>query len=346
MNKHIRIDEFLMLRNTIPIVDVRSPSEYSKAHVPEAYNIPLLNDEERTSVGTAYKEKGKTEAVKKGLSLVGPKMLEKAEAGEQIAGAGKKLILYCWRGGMRSDNMAWLFSRVDIECYVLKGGYKTYRHHVKDYMSKPSQLWVLGGMTGSGKTELLHELSEIGEQIVDLEGIANHKGSAFGTIGEDPQPETEYFENLLFEELLKLRLDKPIWLEDESQAIGRVHIPEELFFKMRASDVFKIELEKHSRIKRLVNQYTQTDPRELEDAVDRIRKRLGGLNAQKALEAIKDKDYYTAADIILAYYDKAYSHGLSKRENKNIHTLELPEDNPQKNAGILKEFAYSTIKYR
>ena len=344
MARHIQIDEFLTMRNTIPVVDVRSPAEFSKAHVPGAYNIPLLNDEERAAVGTNYKQKGRAEAIKLGLSVVGPKMLEKAEAAEKIAGTGKKLILYCWRGGMRSENMAWLFSRLDIECYLLKGGYKTYRHHVKDYMSKPAQLWVLGGMTGSGKTEILHELSEIGEQVIDLEGLANHKGSAFGTIGEDPQPETEHFENLLFEELLKLRVDEPIWVEDESQAIGRVHIPEEFFFKMRASDVFKIELQKHSRIKRLVNQYTQTDPQELEDAVDRIRKRLGGLNAQKALEAIKEKDYYAAAEIILAYYDKAYTHGLNKRKNKNIYTLDLSEDNPKKNAEILKEFAYSAVK--
>ena len=344
MARHIQIDEFLTMRNTIPFVDVRSPAEFSKAHVPGAYNIPLLNDEERAAVGTDYKQKGRAEAVKLGLSIVGPKMLEKAEAAEKLAGTGKKLILYCWRGGMRSENMAWLFGRLDIECSVLKGGYKTYRHHVKDYMSKPAQLWVLGGMTGSGKTEILHELSEIGEQVVDLEGLANHKGSAFGTIGEDPQPETEHFENLLFEELLKLRMDVPIWVEDESQAIGRDHIPEEFFVKMRASDVFKIELKKHFRILRLVDQYTQTDQQELKDAVCRIKKRLGGLNARNALEAIEEKDYYTAAGIILAYYDKAYIHGLNKRENENIHTLELPEDNPQQNARILREFAYSAVR--
>ena len=344
MVKYIQIDELLTMRHTIPIVDVRSPAEFSKAHVPGAYNIPLLNDKERADVGTTYKKRGREEAVKLGLSIVGPRMLEKAEAAEKIAGTSKKLILYCWRGGMRSDNMAWLFSRLDIDCYVLKGGYKTYRHFVKRYIGKPTRLWVLGGMTGSGKTEILHELSENGEQVIDLEGLANHKGSAFGTIGEDPQPETEYFENLLFEDLLKLRMDLPIWVEDESQAIGRVHIPEEFYFKMRASDVFKIELEKHFRIKRLVNQYTKTNPQELKDAVCRIRKRLGGLNAQNALEAIENKDYYTAADIILSYYDKAYTHGLNKRKEENIFTLKLAEDDPKKNAKLIKELAYSAVK--
>ena len=344
MVKYIQIDDFLAMRNTIPVVDVRSPAEFLKAHVPGAYNIPLLNDEERAAVGTTYKRQGREEAVKLGLSVAGPKMLEKAVAAGKIAGTAKKLILYCWRGGMRSDNMAWLFSRLDIDCYVLKRGYKTYRHFVKSYIAKPFRLLVLGGMTGSGKTEILHELSKIGEQVVDLEGLANHKGSAFGTIGEGPQPETEYFENLLFEELLKLKLDVPIWVEDESQAIGRVHIPEAFYFKMRASDVFKVELAKHFRIKRLVRQYTQTDPQKLKDAVCRIRKRLGGLNAQKAIEAIEAKDYYTAADIILAYYDKAYTHGLNKREKENIFPLQLTDDDSQKNAKLLKNFASSAVK--
>ncbi|MGM0498430.1 MAG: tRNA 2-selenouridine(34) synthase MnmH [Bacteroidota bacterium] len=343
MVKHIQIDEFLTMRNTIPVVDVRSPAEFSKACVPGAYNVPLLNDEERAAVGTTYKENGRTEAIKLGLSVVGPKMLEKTETAGKIAEDSKKLILYCWRGGMRSENMAWLFSRVDIECYVLKGGYKTYRHLVKSYMRKPEQLWVLGGMTGSGKTELLHILSDIGEQVVDLEGLANHKGSAFGTIGEDPQPETEHFENLLFEELLKMKMNVPIWVEDESRDIGRAHIPEEFFFKMRSGPVFKVELEKHLRIKRLVSQYTQTDPQQLKDAVRKIGKRLGGLKTQNALEAIEEKDYYTAANIILTYYDKAYTFGLSKRNPENIFPLKLSGDNPQKNAAILKEFAYSAV---
>jgi len=343
MVKHIQIDDFLTLRNSIPIVDVRSPSEYSKAHVPGAYNIPLLNDEERASVGTTYKNQGRIEAIKLGFSIVGPKILEKVDAAEQIAGNGGKLILYCWRGGMRSENMAWLFSRADIECYLLKGGYKSYRKLVKGYMNKPEKVWILGGMTGCGKTEILQALSGIGEQVIDLEGLANHKGSAFGAIGEEAQPETKHFENLLFEELLKMQMDVPIWVEDESRIIGKVHIPEEFFFNMRNSPVFKVELEKHFRIKRLVNQYTQTDPQQLIDAVSKIRRKLGGLNTQKAIEAIKERDYYNAANIILTYYDKAYTNGLSKRETENIFPLKFSDDEPQKNARILMDYAYSTV---
>lgn len=343
MSVYISIDEFFDLRESIPVVDVRSPSEFSKARIPGAYNIPLFSDEERAEVGTTYKQKGRKAAVKLGLSIAGPKMLEKAEAAEQIAGPGKQLILHCWRGGMRSENMAWLFSRLDIDCYVLKGGYKTYRRFAKNYMKKPGDVKVLGGLTGSGKTDLLHVLSREGEQVIDLEDLANHKGSAFGTIGENPQPSTEQFENLLFEALFELELDKPIWVEDESQMIGKIHIPEEFYKIMRNSPVFNIELDKKYRIQRLVDQYVQTDPEKLKDAVRKISKRLGGEKTQKALEAIDRSDYHAAADIVLTYYDKTYLYGLGKRNQAHIFPVKFSEDNPEINSKILKERAYSSV---
>jgi tRNA 2-selenouridine synthase len=343
MPGYISIDEFFSLRKSIPTVDVRSPSEFSKAHIPGATNIPLFSDEERAEVGTTYKQKGRKAAVKLGLSMVGPKILKKAAAAEQIADAGRQLIVHCWRGGMRSENMAWLFSRLDIECYVLKGGYKTYRHFARDYFKKPKDVRVLGGLTGSGKTELLHVLSREGEQIIDLEDLANHKGSAFGTIGEDPQPSTEQFENLLFESLFGLEMHKPIWVEDESHMIGKIHVPEEFYEIMRNSPVFKIELDKKHRIQRLVDQYVQSDPEELKNAIRKISKRLGGEKTQNALKAIDRRDYHTAADIALTYYDKTYLYGLSKRNQSQIFPVKFSEDKPENNVKILKEQAYSVV---
>lgn len=341
MPGYISIDEFFSLRKSIPTVDVRSPSEFSKAHIPGSTNIPLFSDKERAEVGTTYKQRGRRAAVKLGLSIVGPKMLEKAEAAEQIAGTGKQLIVHCWRGGMRSENMAWLFGRLAMDCYILKGGYKTYRHFARDYFKKPQDVRVLGGLTGSGKTDLLHELSREGEQMVDLEDLANHKGSAFGTIGEDPQPSTEQFENFLFEALFELEIDKPIWVEDESKMIGKIHIPEEFYEIMRSSPVFKIELDKTYRLQRLVNQYVQSDPEELKNAVRKISKRLGGEKTRNALEAIEQGDYHTAAGIALTYYDKTYLYGLSKRNQAQVFPVKLPEDKPGKNVKILKEQAYT-----
>jgi len=343
MPGYISIDEFFSLRKSIPIVDVRSPSEFSKAHIPGATNIPLFSDKERAEVGTTYKQKGRRAAIKLGLSIVGTKMLEKAEAAGQIAGYDKQLIVHCWRGGMRSENMAWLFSRLDMDCYILKGGYKSYRHFARDYFKKPQDMRVLGGLTGSGKTDLLHELSREGEQMVDLEDLANHKGSAFGTIGEDPQPSTEQFENLLFESLFELKMHKPIWVEDESHMIGKIHIPEEFYEIMRNSPVFKIELDKKYRLQRLVDQYVQSDPEELKNAVRKISKRLGGEKTQNALYAIDQGDYHTAADIALTYYDKTYLYGLSKRNQAQIFPVKLPEDKPGNNVKILKEQAYTIV---
>jgi tRNA 2-selenouridine synthase len=344
MPGYISIDDFFDLRRSTTVVDVRSPSEFSKAHIPGATNIPLFSDEERADVGTTYKQKGRKAAVKLGLSMAGPKMLEKAEAAEQIAGPGKQLIVHCWRGGMRSENMAWLFSRLDIDCYVLKGGYKTYRHFAKSYLKKPLVVKMLGGLTGTGKTDLLHALSREGEQIIDLENLANHKGSAFGTIGEDPQPSTEQFENLLFEALFELNIDKPIWVEDESPMIGRIHIPDEFYRIMRNSPVFKLELDKKHRIQRLVDQYVQSDPNALKNAIQKIRKRLGGEKTKIAIDAINQGDYHSAANIALTYYDKTYLYGLSKRNQSQIFPVKFSEDKPEKNVKILKEQAYSVVQ--
>jgi tRNA 2-selenouridine synthase len=182
------VDEFLRLTEKIPFVDVRTPSEFSKGHIPGAINIPLFSDEERSVVGTVYKREGEREAVLKGLSFVGPKMTAMLDRGIDLAGNKRQLGVYCWRGGRRSASMAWLFSQGDIKCSLLAGGYKNYRTHVLDEFGKERNIIIVGGMTGSGKTEILKEIDLMGEQVIDLEGIANHRGSAFGAIGRPPQP--------------------------------------------------------------------------------------------------------------------------------------------------------------
>ena len=343
MVKYIGILDFLELRERMVTVDVRSPSEFAKGHIPGAKNIPLFTDEERVLVGTTYKQKGRMKAIKQGLEIVGPQMLSKLEAAQACVGSQKEMIVHCWRGGMRSENMAWLFSRADIDCYILEGGYKTYRTYGREKLSKPKQLFVLGGLTGSGKTDILHVLEEKGEQLIDLEKLANHKGSAFGTIGENPQHQTEFFENLLFEQLFTKNLNAPIWLEDESRTIGRNYIPDEFFSLMRSSPVLKLEMDKKHRVQRLVNDYVNSNLLELRQAVEKIRKRLGGLATQKALDFLDQGDFSSAAHIILAYYDKTYLYGLSKRQPETIHPVPVAHDNPEENAHILLDYAYSKV---
>ena len=341
--KKIPVNEFLEMRKNLPVIDVRSPKEFKKAHIPKAYNIPLFSDDERAEVGTIYKKQGKEKAVLRGLEIVGCKMKDFVVEAKKISKSNKVLV-HCWRGGMRSESMAWLFQTAGIETYVLEGGYKAYRRYIKEQLSEKLKIVILSGYTGSGKTDILKEIEKNGEQFIDLEGIAHHKGSAFGAIGEDSQLSTEMFENNLFEKFLQLDKNKTIWLEDESKAIGKNFIPDELFLQMRNAPVIRIELVKNLRIKRLIKEYTNIDKEVLIFHLNRIKKRLGPNETKLAIEAVENNDLYKAVDIALTFYDKAYDYGLSKRDKSKIYTLKLNEDNPKLNAGLIIDFYYKHLQ--
>jgi tRNA 2-selenouridine synthase len=250
-------------------------------------------------------------------------------------------MVHCWRGGMRSGSMAWLFETAGFKVYLLKGGYKAYRAYIRQQFTEKSKLIVLGGMTGSGKTEILHEMKKQGAQVLDLEGIAHHKGSVFGALGQNNQPTNENFENLLAKVWLELDSDQPIWVEDESKSIGSVWINDALFQRMRQTVVIKMHIPKSERIKRLVNEYACFDPNVLAQLISKIEKRLGGQNVKLAYECLKIRDYATVADITLTYYDKAYRHGLEKREGQTVHHFYLEKDAPEENAQKVLEFYHS-----
>ena len=342
MVQKLGIKDFYSLSKDIPVIDVRSPKEYETGHFPGAFNIPLFDNKERAIVGTAYKQINRNTAVIKGLEIVGPKMKSFAEKGLSIA-LNNQLLVYCWRGGMRSASMAWLFETVGIKTFVLNGGYKSFRRYGKEELIKAQKIIILGGLTGSGKTETLQKIKEKGEQILDLEKIANHKGSAFGALGQEKQPTNEQFENDLIYQYLKLDFTKPIWIEDESHSIGANWIPGELFSIMRGSMVIKMELEKELRIKRLVDEYAGFNLDQLENCVLKISKRLGGQHVKSALECLKNGQLDKVADITLNYYDKSYKHGVESREKEKVFSIHLDKDNPEINAEILIEFAKKTI---
>lgn len=327
--------EFLAIaRKNIPILDVRSPGEYAHAHIPGAISFPLFSDEERAEVGTLYKQVGPQEAYLRGLEFVGPKMAEFVREARRLAPRNQVLV-HCWRGGQRSGSMAWLLRSAGMQVSVLAGGYKAYRNHVLEGFAQPLSIKILGGKTGSGKTQILHEMAKMGTQILDLEGIAHHKGSAFGAVMEAQQPSSEQFENNLFCEIQKLNIDLPIWIEDESRHIGSCWIPLPLWQQMEAAPVTVIEIPVEERVNHLVAVYAAAPRAELSAALGRIRKRLGGQHEQAAQAALAAGDYATVARIALHYYDQTYLHGLSQHAENQIHWMHFDDLDVAKIAKLL-----------
>lgn len=328
--KRIDVKEFLKLAETIPVADVRSPSEYNAGHIPGAVNIPIFNDEARAAVGTKYKKEGRIPAIVEGLRQSGPEMSEKLRDAVSLS-HDSELLVHCWRGGMRSEAMAWLFSLADINVHLLEGGYKSYRNHLLDFLAQKRKMIVLGGLTGSSKTHIIRCLKSHGEQVVDLEGIAHHKGSAFGSLGQLPQPSTEHFANLLFDELRLLDMDLPVWVEDESRNIGSVFLPDGFYFNMQDTNAIILMMDVKTRLPRLMEEYSVYTPELLKASVMRISKRLGGDNTRDALFAIDNGDIAKAIEISLFYYDKAYMYGLKKKAEKNLVFIETDTDDIEEN---------------
>jgi len=378
--QQLNIKQFLDKATYLPLIDVRSPAEYERGHIPGAVNIPVFDNDERAEVGTMYKQVGRDKAILLGLRIVEGKLagfvkkvknsppptppLQLPLPSGRGPGGGAAVLIHCWRGGMRSERFAELLEQAGFEVYTLERGYKAYRNFVLERFEQkfspfgglgvlsagsppPSGgagggLLILGGMTGSGKTEVLQYLVRSGHQVLNLEEIANHKGSAFGHLGQELQPTTEQFHNDISVVWQKFNLNKTIWIEDESQAIGTVRIPEPLFLQMRKSPVIKIELSREIRAKRLVNEYAMFDNEQLKKVILKIEKRLGGLNTKNALDALEKHDYLAVADITLRYYDKAYNYGLSKRSPDSVFSIKCKEDDPKRNAELIVQFVNDT----
>ncbi|MCK5856530.1 MAG: tRNA 2-selenouridine(34) synthase MnmH [Bacteroidales bacterium] len=328
------VEEFLALGEKYPIVDVRTPAEFEQGHIPGAYNIPLFSNEERVVVGTLYKNHGKQTATIKGLEFVGPKMSIFAKRARKLAVEGK-ILLHCWRGGMRSSSMAWLFKTIGLDAETMSGGYKAYRRYIRSSFELDRKMLILGGLTGSGKTDILKELEKMGEQFLDLEGVAHHRGSSFGQIGQGVQPTNEQFENNLAVDWLKMDANRIIWLEDESKPMGRVRIMDDFYERMRITPLVVVEMSRNLRVPRLVDDYASLDIQLLEEATQRIGKRIGGQNLKDSLEALQSGDFAKVANITLDYYDKTYSYGIESRKEVNKIIVPTTSANPKINADLI-----------
>jgi len=350
----MNIDNFILETNasigSSIIIDVRSPAEFEHAHIPTALNLPLFNNEERAFIGTTYKKQSREAAIKAGLPLFGTKMLSMIETVESWIKNKQKendltkpsIYVHCWRGGMRSAAVAWLLDLYGYKVIQLTGGYKAYRNWVLEQFTITYPLKVLGGYTGSGKTEILQALQEKNYAVIDLEGLAHHKGSAYGAIGQLPQPSQEMFENILADKLFEVnKKQKSIWIEDESQRIGKVLIPTPLFHLMRNSTCYFMTIPFEQRLAFIVQGYGKFDAQSLIEATERIQKRLGGLETKNAVAHIMQGELKEAFSILLKYYDKWYEKNAKNEVVPKIKLIPVSSEivDPNNNAHLLEKLS-------
>ena len=344
----LTIEPFLEQCAQALVLDVRSPAEYLHAHLPGAVSLPLFSDEERAVVGTAYKQESREAAIKIGLDFFGPKMRMMVEQVEALTRKhntvnGQRstdLCIYCWRGGMRSSAVAWLLNLYGYRVHILSGGYKAFRNHVLKAFGLPLPFRIIGGFTGSGKTALLHELGRKGACIIDLEALASHKGSAFGNIGMPRQPSQEMFENRIALLLYQAAAaGKTVWLEDESQRIGLINLPGELWNRMRMAPVYFFDIPFEQRLQHIVQGYGNLDRDRMEEAIRRISKRLGPLETKHAVEHLQSGSIEPCFRILLQYYDKHYWKALHNRQNLPIllHKIACTGVDPAQAAVLLSK---------
>lgn len=317
------------------IVDVRSPSEFAEDHVTGAVNLPVLDDEQRAKVGTIHKQESAFHARKIGAALVTENISRHLQKHFSTKSADYRPLIYCWRGGKRSGSLATVLSDIGWNVAAVDGGYKTYRQDVLDtFLEKSESLRfiVLNGFTGAGKTRVLGAISEAGNQVLDLEDLANHRGSVFGGDPENPQPAQKRFESLLYDRLRKFQPDRPVFLEAESAKIGRLNIPNPLWQKMKVAPVIEISSPLKARAEHLIEEY-----REWLDDGERIKRtleRLRGFHSNEQIDewiqqAERAEWSGLVTSLLSEHYDKRYSVAGSGYFEAPSVEIELPDHRPE-----------------
>src|SRR3989339_332743 len=303
-------------------VDVRSPKEFAEDHIPRAVNIPLFSNEERAIVGTLYKQVGKDIAIEKGLEIVSSKLPEMINEYKKLKG---KIIIYCWRGGMRSGSITGLLKSMKYDVEQLENGYKDYRRFVREELEKIKlpKAYVIYGLTGSGKTDLLQEFGN----SLDLEGLAQHRGSVFGDIGLKIRSQKK-FESLLLKRLFALKEEKFILVEGESRKIGGIQIPLNVWNQLQSAIKIKLNSPMQERIERLYKEYCRKIDKEIIiQKLKMIEKFMGKKKVDELIKLINENEIKKFIEIILIeYYDKS---GISEISPEAFNIINFGTFRPQ-----------------
>ena len=319
--KNMRINKIVFKEKTKDdyniIIDVRTPLEYNEDHIPKSVNLPVLTNNQRHTIGIQYKENS-FDAKKKGAQLISnniSKIISKITFDKQT-----KVLIYCWRGGLRSLSLYLVLKQIGYDVYLLDGGYKSYRRFVVNFLEKKGPNYrynQIMGITGVGKTLFLKQLSKE-YQVIDFEGLAKHKGSILGNIPKYLQPSQKYFETLIYERLKSFDTKKNIWVEAESIKVGKLNIPSLIWKSMPMGKNIKLVSSLDERVKYILKDYRYftSDPDLMKDALGVLRKIIPKEDFKNIELSLKKKDYYDfVKSLIIYHYDKAYK---KTRAEKNI----------------------------
>ena len=309
------------------IIDVRSPLEFEEDHIVGALNCPVLSDKEREKVGTIYKKESSFKAKIIGSSLTAKNIALHIENHFTDRKGSWQPLIYCWRGGQRSKAFSIVLSEVGWRTNQLKGGYKEYRNQVINVLENIGpklKIILISGKTGSAKTRILKNIEIQGGQILDLEGLANHKGSLLGKIPDLIQPSQKYFESLVFDKITKLNLKKKIYIEAESSKIGNIHIPKSIWKKMIISPRIEISANVGLRANFLVKDYDYmcNDPILIDPIITGLKNRLSKKLLDSWIKLIDSKNWYDLTKSFLEnHYDPSYSSNTIKNDRKVIKKI-------------------------
>ena len=324
--------------NYTKIVDVRSENEFADDHIPSSINLPVLNNKERIIIGTQYKENS-FEARKQGAALINnniSKIIKK-----DLFEKKDKVLIYCWRGGLRSLSLYLVLKQIGFDVEILEDGYKSYRRHVVQFFEDEIEQFnfnQIKGVTGVGKTLFLKNL-EKSSQVLDLEGIANHKGSILGDIPKFKQPNQKMFETKLFEKLESLNRKKKIWVEAESIKIGKLNIPSRLWKKMDEGISVKLKATVNERVKFILKDYKYftKEPELMSNAMLVLKKIIKKDDYRVIEENLKNGDYMSfVKSLINHHYDKAYKKTRSEMDDQNDNVIEIDKINNKNFLNIIK----------